>query len=61
MGALDRVSLLERLTPEEYLLVQNHRRCDQDRRDALLHMSGVMSDHCRQDHPGNVLTLVRDH
>lgn len=59
MGALDHASLLERLSPEENLLVQNYRRCDQDRRDALLHMSGHVAKHCSEDHACNVLVLVR--
>ncbi len=56
MAAPEHASQLERLTPEEYLLVQNHRRCNQDRRDALLYLSGQMADHRP---PENVLKLIK--
>jgi len=59
MAALDHASQLERLTPEEYLLVQNHRRCTQDRRDALLYLSGQMADHQHLEPSQNVLKLIK--
>lgn len=60
MAALDHASQLERLTPEEYLLVQNHRRCTQVRRDALLYLSGQMAEHPPLEHQQNILKLFKN-